>query len=315
MKEIVERLLQGDRRALSRLITMIENRTPGTREALRQLHPHTGRAHIIGITGAPGTGKSTLVNQLVRGFRQLGRSVGVIAVDPTSPFTGGALLGDRVRMTELSSDPGVFIRSMATRGHLGGLAEATAAAVRALDAFGCQLVIVETVGVGQDEVEIASTAHTVVVVTVPGLGDEIQVIKAGILEIADLFVVNKSDKENAARLVSELEMLQTLRPRDESWTPPILQTVATTGQGIGALIETIQQHKQYLEESGLLPQRLRQRAREELIEAIKEEFGRRLFQTSESHLEMLVEQIATGQLDPHTAAERILNRSTVRPIK
>src|SRR3972149_5928478 len=219
--EVVERLLSGDRRAAARLITMIENQAPGVKDALRRLHGHTGKAHVVGTTGPPGAGKSSLVAQLGRAFRAGGHDkVGIIAVDPTSPFTGGA----RVRMQDISTDPGIFIRSMATRGSLGGLARATTDAIKVLDAFGCDPVLVETVGAGQAEVDIAQAAHTTIVVSVPGLGDEIQSIKAGILEIADILVVNKADREGADRTVAELEMMLNLDSRPRARTPPVIRT-------------------------------------------------------------------------------------------
>ncbi|RME35216.1 MAG: methylmalonyl Co-A mutase-associated GTPase MeaB, partial [Thermoflexia bacterium] len=235
--ELASRVLAGDRRALARLISLIEDEAPSVQDALSALHPHTGRAHIVGITGAPGTGKSTLVNELAKGFRARGETVGIIAVDPTSPFTGGALLGDRVRMRDLAGDPGVFIRSMATRGSLGGLARATGDVVRVLDAAGFSTILVETVGVGQAEVDIARTAHTTVVVEAPGLGDDVQALKAGLMEIADILVVNKADRPGAAQTVRALEVALELgwnsaAQAQNRWRPPVLQTVALDGTGV-----------------------------------------------------------------------------------
>ena len=254
--ELVEPLLAGNRRALARAISEVEDQTPTSRQLLAALFPHTGHAHIVGVTGAPGTGKSTLVNALARIYRTAGKTVGIIAVDPTSPFSGGALLGDRVRMRDLAGDPGIFIRSMATRGSLGGLARATADVLTVLDAAGFDRILIETVGVGQAEIDIASAAHTTIVVEAPGLGDEVQAIKAGVLEIADVFAVNKADREGADHTAMALQMMQGLAPSagahhrpssggghghpkagaqaDGSWLPPIVKTVAMRGEGVEA---------------------------------------------------------------------------------
>ncbi len=242
--DIVTRLLDGDRRALARVVTLIENRAPQAQRILAQLHAHTGRAHIVGITGSPGAGKSTLVMQLARELRRRDRTIGVIAVDPSSPFTGGAILGDRIRMQELAGDPHVFIRSMASRGSLGGLAVSTRDTVRALDAGGFDVVIIETVGAGQAEVEIVRAAQTVVVVTVPGMGDDIQAIKAGILEIADIFVVNKADRPGADQTAAELRMLLSLDDtrKERAWRVPILKTSASTGEGVPELADKLAAH-------------------------------------------------------------------------
>ncbi len=234
--DLVDRLLAGDRRAVARLISLVENGAPESREALAALFPHTGHAHIVGITGSPGSGKSTLVNQLAKVFRRQGATVGIVAVDPTSPFSGGAILGDRIRMQDLCGDPGVFIRSMATRGALGGLARATSDVVKVLDAFGKDVILVETVGVGQDEVDIAKAAHTTIVVEAPGMGDDIQAIKAGVMEIADILVVNKADREGAERTVAALEMMLDLNGHPAcGWQTPVLKTVATQDEGIADL--------------------------------------------------------------------------------
>src|SRR5256885_9948455 len=238
LQNIVERLLSGDRRALARMVTLIENEVPAARRYLAELHQYAGRAHIVGVTGAPGAGKSTLVTRLVRELRRRDRKVGVVAVDPTSPFTGGAILGDRIRMMELSGDPNVFIRSMASRGNLGGLAASTRDVVRAMDAAGYDPVIIETVGTGQAEVEVMKTAQSVLVVVAPGMGDDIQAIKAGILEIADIFVVSKADKPGADQAVAELSMLLSLDPnrRKGQWRIPILKTSSLKEQGIPQLV-------------------------------------------------------------------------------
>src|SRR5437764_4248199 len=257
MQNIVERLLTGDRRALARMVTLIENESPIVPDFLAELHQHAGRAHIVGVTGAPGAGKSTLVTHLVRELRRREHKVGVVAIDPTSPFTGGALLGDRIRMMELSGDPNVFIRSMASRGSLGGLAASTRDVVRAMDAAGYDPIMIETVGTGQAEVEVMRTAQTVIVVSAPGMGDEVQAIKAGILEIADIFVVSKADKPGADQTVAELAMLLSLDPdrRQAAWRIPVLKTSALKVQGISELVDAIQKHQVYLQESGSLAQR------------------------------------------------------------
>jgi len=288
--DLVEPLLAGNRRALAKAISHVEDEADGAQQLLAALYPHTGRAHLIGITGAPGTGKSTLVNALARAYRAQGQTVGVVAVDPTSPFSGGALLGDRVRMRDLAGDPGIFIRSMATRGSLGGLARATSDVLTVLDAGGFDRILIETVGVGQAEIDIASAAHTTIVVEAPGLGDEVQAIKAGILEIADLFAVNKADRDGADHTVMALQMMQGLaapqtaqsfgqaaghhrepasgnRPShsaahpepgaqgDGSWLPPITRTVAIRGEGVDELRDWIERHASYLRETGQLTRR------------------------------------------------------------
>ncbi len=246
--ELVARLLEGDKRALSRILSFVENGHPDGRQAMKTLFGHTGHGHIIGITGPAGSGKSTLVGALAREYRARDRTVGIVAVDPTSPFTRGAILGDRVRMQELTSDPGVFIRSMATRGTLGGLGPATNDMVTVMDAAQKDVIIVETVGAGQDEVEVADTAHTTVVISVPGAGDEIQALKAGILEIADILVVNKADQPRAETTVHQLHAFLNLS-RDEGWDVPILKTVATKGEGITELAEAIDGHRSFLKTS------------------------------------------------------------------
>jgi LAO/AO transport system kinase len=331
--DIVKRLLAGDRRAVARLITMIENGGEEARRALADLYPHTGRAHVVGVTGAPGTGKSTLVNELAKVYRkgsgQPARSpktVGIIAVDPTSPFSGGAILGDRIRMRELSGDPGIFIRSMATRGSLGGLARATADAIKVLDAAGYEVIFVETVGAGQAEVDIAKTAHTTIVIQAPGLGDDIQAIKAGILEIADIFTVNKADREGAENAVMALQMLLDLdhasRPtlhhgvmmeqvgnwsQKQGWRPPILKTVALHSQGIEAVVEAIEAHLVYLKESQTLCQRERARIESELRDLLQQELMRRLLdRVREGELDELIERIGQRELDPYSAARGLI---------
>ena len=311
--EIIQRLLTGDRRAIARLITIIENDGAEAQEALATLYPHTGRAHIVGVTGAPGTGKSTLVNELAKVYRRRDRTVGIIAVDPTSPFSGGALLGDRIRMRDLSGDPGIFIRSMATRGSLGGLARATADAVKVLDAAGYQTILVETVGAGQAEVDIAKAAHTTIVVEAPGLGDEIQAFKAGITEIADIFVVNKADREGAdsaalaLQMILDLDHRSHLSPQDPGWRPPICKTIALHGKGIGAVVEAIEEHADYLRESGNLQQRERERIEGELRSIITQEMARSFFEgLDEAQFDSLVDSIIRREIAPYSAAALLL---------
>ena len=311
--KLVERLLTGDRRAIARLITIIENDGAEAQEALAALYPHTGGAHIVGVTGAPGTGKSTLVNELAKVYRQRDRTVGIIAVDPTSPFSGGALLGDRIRMRDLSGDPGIFIRSMATRGSLGGLARATADAVKVLDAAGYQKIFVETVGAGQSEVDIAKAAHTTIVVEAPGLGDEIQAFKAGITEIADIFVVNKADREGAdsaalaLQMILDLDHRSHLSPQDPGWRPPICKTIALHGKGIGAVVEAIGEHAAYLRESGNLQQRERERIEGELRSIITQEMARSFFEgLDEAQFDSLVDSIIRREIAPYSAAALLL---------
>jgi LAO/AO transport system kinase len=290
-----EQILRGERRAIARQISGIENDRPEARRVLAELYPHTGRAYLVGLTGAPGTGKSTLVNELAKVYRRENRTVAIISVDPTSPFSGGAILGDRIRMADLAGDPGVFVRSMATRGSLGGLARATADAAKVFDAAGFEIILIETVGVGQAEVEIAGLAHSVVVVEAPGLGDEVQAIKAGILEIADVFVVNKADREGVSRTVAALNMmldlthntlpktilhhglLMEVATSDEQnsggqagWRPPICQTIATEGRGIDEVIQALSQHQAHQLSSGVLAQRERQRLIFEIQQMLKE---------------------------------------------
>jgi LAO/AO transport system kinase len=311
LQNIVERLLNGDRRALARMVTLIENESPQARRYLVELHQHAGRAHIVGVTGAPGAGKSTLVTRLVRELRHRERKVGVIAVDPTSPFSGGAILGDRIRMMELAGDPNIFIRSMASRGSLGGLASSTRDVVRAMDAAGYDPIIIETVGTGQAEVEVMRTAHTVLVVVAPGMGDDIQAIKAGILEIADIFVVSKADKPGADQAVAELSMLLSLDPnrRKAQWRIPILKTSSIKDQGIVQLVDAIQQHWQALNKTGQLEHRAQRQVRGELqmlilqtaINALKAE-------VSEEEWNALVLDITKRERDPYTVAHELASR-------
>jgi len=305
--ELIARLLQGDKWALSRILSFVENGRPEGRQAMKALFGHTGHAHVVGVTGPAGSGKSTLVGALARKYRERGRTVGIVAVDPTSPFTRGAILGDRIRMQELTSDPGVFIRSMATRGALGGLAAATNDVVAVLDAAHKDVIIVETVGAGQDEVEVADTAHTAVVISVPGAGDEVQAIKAGILEIADILVVNKADQPRADITVQQLHAFLNLS-RNEGWDVPILKTVAIKADGVVELAEAIDQHRTFLETSGRMEEAMRHRARRQLLALAQEELLARVLASAEAngHLDELVEAIARREVDPHTAARRLI---------
>lgn len=304
---LVEKVLNGDKRALARLITRIENDPGGAQRYISDLYSHTGKARIIGVTGPPGCGKSTIVDKMARILRERGRTVGIVAVDPTSPFTGGALLGDRIRMADLAMDEGVFIRSMGSRGYQGGLARATGDVVRAMDAFGMDVVIVEAIGAGQAETDIVRSVHTLVVVTVPGLGDDIQAFKAGIMEIGDVFVVNKADRDGADRKAAEIGAMLDLDEREREWTPPVMKTVATTREGVEKLVDAIDDHVQYLETSGLLRSKEVEMGRRSLKDALGERLdsilGKRL---SKEVLENYVRKVASREVDPHTASEEIL---------
>lgn len=301
-------MLSGDRLAAARLISLIENdQTP--LEVLRELHKRSGRAQIVGITGAPGSGKSTLVDKLIDAYRRSGQKVGVVAVDPSSPFTGGAVLGDRIRMQTRSTDPEVFVRSMGSRGSLGGLARATNDAVKVLDALGKNIVFVETVGVGQGEVEVVRTADTVVVVLVPGMGDDVQTIKAGIMEIGDLFCVNKGDREGTARTMGEVAALLELEARLKgAWTPPIVRTVATTGEGISELGSALTRHWLHLQSTGELERRRRQRSEAELLEVLKDRLVHYVMSEDgmRGRFDRYVDAIAKRERSPQDVAEEIL---------
>jgi LAO/AO transport system kinase len=330
---LAEPILRGERRAIARQISGIENERPEARQVLAELYPHTGRAYLVGLTGAPGAGKSTLVNELAKAYRRENKTVAIISVDPTSPFTGGAILGDRIRMADLAGDPGVFVRSMATRGSLGGLARATADAAKVFDAANFEIILIETVGVGQAEVEIAGLAHSVIVVEAPGLGDEVQAIKAGILEIADVFVVNKADREGASRTVAALTMMldltdpslpktvlhhgqlmeiaaivdSTSGAEPAVWRPPICKTVATQGEGIAEVITALAEHRTYQLNHGMLVQRERDRLIFEIQQMLKERLlADLLAKASPEEINQTLEQVVERQLDPYAAVEQLL---------
>lgn len=303
---LAEAALDGDRRALARLISMVEDGRPGWNRVLELLYPKAGNAYVVGLTGVPGSGKSTLSDQLIRHIRAGGDEVAVLAVDPSSPFTGGAILGDRVRMQDHVSDPGVYIRSLASRGHLGGVSEATPKALVILDAFGKPYVIVETVGVGQAEVEIVQSADTTVVVVNPGWGDAVQANKAGLLEIADVLVVNKADRPGVDNTVRDLKQMLQLGEH-EGWIPPILTTVATEGQGIEEVWQAVMGHRRHLERTGEMADRRDRRARRELEAALQALVLRRSEQAGEDRLSRLLEQVRGRRLDPWTAADRLLD--------
>lgn len=308
MSDLIDRFLAGERRALSRILTRVENGTAEGREYLRRLYPRSGRAHTIGVTGSAGSGKSSLTGALAAELRKRGHEVGIIAVDPSSPFTQGAILGDRIRMQDLILDPGVFVRSMASRGALGGLAPTIDDAVAVMDAFGFPYVFIETVGAGQDEVEIAGTALTTVLVNNPGTGDDIQALKAGIIEIADVLVVNKADRPGADVLVSQLRALLSLAP-SEGREVPILSTVATTGDGVPELVDAIDGHRAWLDSSGELAEHRRQEARHQVLSVAQRMLLERIrAATSEDTLGALVAQVADRSLDPKSAAEELIEQ-------
>ena len=341
MSDLGARILAGDQRAAARAMRNVDDRMPGYLELLKEIFPNTGRAFVVGVTGNPGAGKSTLTDRLIERYRAGGRTVGVICVDPSSPYTGGAILGDRIRMTRHATDPGVFIRSVATRGHLGGLSRSARDMVRVLDAFGCDVVIVETVGVGQDELEITRTAHSTLVVMAPGMGDEVQAIKAGILETADVFAVNKADRDGADGTMRDLELMIALgtetmvasgknrahvvhggakvdvipsgpETTEEHWTPPIAKCVATRGEGIAELVVALDRHKAWLDgtEAGRarrhlrLAEELRESLRETLIEAATHALG--------SEIERAVSDVENKTIDPYTVTEQLLTAFRAR---
>ena len=327
-KILIGQIRSGDPRSLARAISTVENHAPGWLDLLKALFPFSGRSRTIGLTGAPGAGKSTLVDQLATFYRKIEKphssqkaglsgppdqryTVGIIAVDPTSPYTGGAILGDRIRMQEHFADPGIYIRSMATRGSLGGLARTTADVAMVLDAAGRDLVMIETVGVGQDEVDIVRVADVTVVILVPGMGDDVQTIKAGIMEIADIFVINKSDHEGAERVEREIRALQSLATRADGWTPPIVKTVATEGQGIGELAAAIGEYEEYLSKQGLLLQRRKQNWETRLVEMLRDTLLEKA-RAAMSHddLSRWAGEVAEGKRDPYSVIEEVAKKVT-----
>ncbi|MGA9353704.1 MAG: methylmalonyl Co-A mutase-associated GTPase MeaB [Terriglobales bacterium] len=304
---IADQLRSGDPRALARAISVVENRQPGCSELLKELFPHTGHGRVIGLTGAPGAGKSTLVDQLAKHYRKENHTVGIIAVDPTSPYTGGAILGDRIRMQDHHADPGIFIRSMATRGSLGGLARTTADVATVLDAAGRDLIMIETVGVGQDEVDIVRLADITVVILVPGMGDDVQTIKAGIMEIADIFVINKSDRDGAERVEREILSMQSLAIRKDGWTPPIVKTVASEGAGTGELAEAISAYEAYLKKANLLIRKNVENWRQRLIEMLRDAMLEKVrAQIDDAQLDRYAAEVAEHRRDPYSLVEEIV---------
>jgi GTPase len=305
------KILGGDKRSIARAISAVEDSRPGAADLLKEIFPHTGRALVIGITGPPGGGKSTLVDRLAVHYRSREERVGIIAVDPSSPFTGGAILGDRIRMQGMATDPGIFIRSMAARGHLGGLARATIDAVAILDAAGYDKVIVETVGVGQDEVDIVKTADVTVVVLVPGMGDDIQAIKAGIMEIGDVFVINKADREGVLRTERELESLLSISERPDRWKPLTVKTVATEGQGVAELAEAIEAYSQFVTaQSDRAAHRRGSLARQRIVELLRDRLLRVALEkaVSEADLQQMAQSVADRSRDPYSVVDEIISR-------
>jgi LAO/AO transport system kinase len=313
-KSWVERIRTGDVRALSRAISAIEDARPEAIELLKALFPYSGGARIVGLTGAPGSGKSTLVDQLARHYRQQKKTVGIIAVDPTSPYTGGAILGDRIRMQAHHADTGIYIRSMATRGFLGGLARATADVATVLDASGKNVVMVETVGVGQDEIDIVRLADITVVILVPGMGDDVQTIKAGIMEIADIFVINKSDREGAERVEREIRMMQTLAGKKSGWRAPIVKTVGTENKGIEELSAKISEYEQHLAREGAAIKKRVSNWRERLVEMLRESLLERVLhgELAAEKLERYAQEVAEHKRDPYSLVEELVGQAHVQ---
>ena len=306
--DLVKELLNGSRLALARAITAVESEYDEAIDIMKAIYPKTGRARILGVTGAPGAGKSTLTDKIVKQYLQQGKKIGIVAVDPTSPFSGGAILGDRIRMNDLTLNENVFIRSMGTRGSLGGLSKKTSDAVKLMDAFGMDLVIIETVGVGQSEVDIVKNADSVLVVLVPGLGDDIQAIKAGILEIGDVFAINKADRDGCDKLNVEIEMMLDLDSREIKWRPPIKRTIASKDEGVDELVEALDEHFEFLEDSDELSVRRQDRTRNEIIAMINEQIGRRVAEVvvESDEFDSQVDAVNQRQNDPYTAVNKFL---------
>ncbi|MGD9162409.1 MAG: methylmalonyl Co-A mutase-associated GTPase MeaB [Desulfobacteraceae bacterium] len=313
MTDTAKKVLSGDIRTAARLISDIDNGVPGVREVLKELYPHTGKAYVIGITGAPGVGKSTLVDRLIETLRKRDKKVGVIAIDPTSPFSGGAILGDRIRMQRHSSDHDVFIRSLATRGHFGGLTLSTRGAIDVMDAMGKDYIIVETVGVGQDEVDIVKKAHTTAIVVIPGMGDDIQAIKAGILEVGDLFIINKSDRDGVDKTLNDLMTMIEMgmdKAEENQWHPPVLKTIASENSGIDKVIDGIEKHRKYITQKrgDINLRKTEAGAKEELMEMIKSRIMEEVFNRFEKDgdFERAVKSVMSGEMDPYTVSDEII---------
>jgi LAO/AO transport system kinase len=315
IQELVNRVRSGDARALARAISLVENHGAHSIEVLKHLFPFSGRATLIGMTGAPGAGKSTLVDQMAREYRKQRKTIGIIAVDPTSPFSGGAILGDRIRMQAHYADPGIYIRSMATRGSLGGLASTTADVATVIDASGRDLVMIETVGVGQDEVDIVGLADVTVVVLVPGMGDDVQTIKAGIMEIADVFVINKADRDGAERVEREIRAMQSLSVRSDSWVPPIVKTVATEGGGISDVVSAIEQYREYLIEGSAGDHRRVANWRKRITEMLRDALFRRVVvdYLGDGEADRLAAEVAEHKRDPYSLVEQIVGELGKHP--
>lgn len=307
--ELVRRIRAGEIRALSRAISTVEDHTPESTELLKALFPFSGNALLLGLTGAPGAGKSTLVDQIARAYRKEGKTIGIVAVDPTSPFSGGAILGDRIRMLSHHADHGIYIRSMATRGSLGGLASTTADVATVLDASGRDIVMIETVGVGQDEIDIVRLADVTIVVLVPGMGDDVQTIKAGIMEIADIFVINKADRDGAERVEREIRAMQTLALRHDAWTPPIVKTVASEGSGITELLQAIEKYREYLIQSDRVRTRRIENWRERIAEMLRDALFQRVLShyLSEGEATRFAAEVAEHKRDPYSLVEEIVD--------
>lgn len=306
MENTIKKALKGDPRAIARLISLVESESTFAHEIMKAIYPHTGKAHLVGVTGAPGAGKSTLVDKIISRYKELGKSVGIIAVDPSSPFSGGAILGDRLRMQQHALDPSVFIRSMGTRGSLGGLSRTAYEAALILDACGKDIVIIETAGVGQTEIDIVRIADTIILLLVPGMGDDVQIMKAGIMEIADIFVVNKADREGADKIVAEVNLMLDIAG-ERSWRPPVLKAIAESGQGVDDIIRTVEEHRLYLQKSEEGKKRRSSRIRHEVEEILRRDIARIVEkQWKERSSNDLIEALTSRRSDPYTEAGKLL---------